>query len=45
MTPGTFIVGLALLGVVVVIIRSLRKKKGGCSCGTDCSSCDHCDHS
>lgn len=45
MTPGTIIVGLVLLGVVVAIVRSLKKKKGGCSCGQDCSSCSHCDHS
>ncbi len=45
MTPGTIIVGLVLLGVVVAIVRGLKKKKGGCSCGDGCSSCNHCDHS
>ena len=44
MTPGTIIVGLILLGVVAAIVRNLKKKKGGCSCGDSCSSCSHCDH-
>ena len=44
MTPGTIIVGLVLLVVVVAIVRNIRKNKGGCSCGDGCSSCDHRDH-
>lgn len=41
---GTVIVGLVLIGIVAAIIRSLKKKKGGCHCGGECSSCDHCGH-
>lgn len=43
---GTFVVGLALLAVVVLIVRSMIKdKKNGKSlqCGGDCSHCGgHC---
>lgn len=43
---GTLIVGLALLAVVVLIVRSMIKdKKNGKSlqCGGDCSHCGgHC---
>lgn len=46
MTPGTIVVGLALVGIVAGIVRHLKKQKGsGCSCGGECSSCNHCDHS
>ncbi|MBO5522103.1 MAG: FeoB-associated Cys-rich membrane protein [Roseburia sp.] len=43
---GTLVVGLALLAVVVLIVRSMIKdKKNGKSlqCGGDCSHCGgHC---
>lgn len=43
---GTFVVGLALLAVVVLIVRSMikDKKKGkSLQCGGDCSHCGgHC---
>lgn len=43
---GTLVVGLALLAVVVLIVRSMiRDKKNGKSlqCGGDCSHCGgHC---
>ncbi|MDD3394597.1 MAG: FeoB-associated Cys-rich membrane protein [Anaerotignum sp.] len=46
MTPGTIVVGLALIGIVGAIIRHLKKEKDkGCGCGGNCSSCNHCDHS
>ncbi len=43
---GTFIVGAILVGIVVLIIRSMIKdKKAGksLSCGGDCKNCGgHC---
>ena len=43
---GTFVVGVILLGVIALIIRSMiRDKKNGKSlqCGVDCKSCGgHC---
>lgn len=44
MSLGTIIVGIVLIGVVVAIVKQLKKEKG-CGCGGDCSSCTHCDHS
>ncbi|MBS7007511.1 FeoB-associated Cys-rich membrane protein [Anaerostipes sp.] len=45
---GTFIVGVAVLGIVGLIVRSMvRDKKKGKSihCGNSCSSCGgHCGH-
>lgn len=45
---GTIVVGLILLGIVALIIRSMVKdKKNGKSiqCGGDCSHCGgHCSH-
>lgn len=36
---STLIISLVLLGVVYIAIRSIRKKKGGCSCGDSCAGC------
>lgn len=46
LSMGTIIVGLVLIGIVVLIIRSMisDKKKGkSLSCGGDCKHCGgHC---
>ena len=41
---GTLLVLAVLLAVVCGIVRSLRRRKGGCSCGCggSCSSCPGC---
>lgn len=38
---GTIIISLVLLGIVLVIIKSIRKDKqsGKSSCGSNCSHC------
>jgi len=39
---ATIVVGLAVLGIVVLVVRSMYKnKKAGksCSCGSSCSGC------
>ena len=41
---GTAVVGIALIGAVIAIVRYLKKEKG-CGCGGDCSSCTNCNHS
>ena len=40
---GATIAVLALLAAALVLaIRAMVKKKGGCSCGGDCSRCCGC---
>lgn len=45
---GTLIVGLAILGIVGLVVRSMvRDKKKGKSiqCGSNCNNCGgHCGH-
>ena len=36
---GNIIVGLILIGVIAMAVRSITKKKSACSCG--CSNCPH----
>lgn len=38
---GTVFVGLIIIAIVAMAIRSV-KKGGGCDCGGDCSSCSTC---
>lgn len=42
---GTLLVLAILLFIVCAIVRSLRRKKGACSCGCggSCASCPSCE--
>lgn len=41
---GTFVIGIILVGIVALIIRSMikDKKSGKSQCGGDCSHCRGC---